>query len=728
MSFTKKSYIIIAVFGLFLTNTQATVFKPLPTDIQEPSGIYDTSQPDVLTVGIKTIIGSGPCVPGDYSGCTLSDVNNDTDATDDFKPEVKIHFTADDFPDEGKVSNATLRLRGSSSRYEDLKSYRIKLDSKKDLWRGERNLQLNKHLSDLTRVRNKLSFDLMTTIPNLPSLRTQFVHFFIDDEDYGLYTHVERVGKEYLIRRKWDKDSNIYKAEDFDFTMNDALLIDGEGKPLDESAFETILEIKRGDDARNLIDMIKAVSDEKNDFKRDVLDKYFNLNNFLTWEAVNILMGNTDVTTYNFYLLNPKDSDTFYFLPWDFDSTWGYDWQPTIVEGNFVPAKRYQGPHNLWATAFGKRFLSQPGALELLNEAVKEIKEKYLTPSIIKRYTDSYYNLVFPLISTYPDIDYLDTNQDTEAKMFAEYNEVYEGLVEAVQRNYDRFLKEQNSPMPFHIDTPYLEGTDIVFTWEDAVDLQNDNVTYDLEISDSPEFKSNNIKFSMKDLKNNTFTTQWMLPHGVYYYRVIARDTSNPRENWQLAFEEYYDSKTDFTAYGVVRFKINADGTLLPPEAEKIIIDGKQKDWKGVKYWRDPDDISSKKAVDWRKAWFTEDMNNIYLAYRNDSNINKDKLWAWHVYMDTDDNADSGYLMGSLGAEYLLEGDLLWKYTGNGETWSWQQAGMVEYAVKRKFAEFSIPKRILENPSGYKFLFYGANSYLVKDTQIDTMTIHPEKP
>lgn len=566
MNLNKKTRLLTAPICLFFASAQASVFVPLPDDIQEPAGIYYPSPPDVLRVNVRTVPGSGPCVPGDYSGCTLDDVNNDIDATDNFKPEIKIHFTADDFPNDGKPSNATLRLRGGSSRLDEMKSYRIKLDSKKDLWRGERRLQLNKHSSDLTRVRNKLSFDLMMTIPHLPSVRTQFVNLFIDGTDYGLYTHVEHVGKEYLIRRNWDKDSGVYKAENFDFTMREELLLDAQGKPQNEDAFETVLEIKRGDDHRKLLEMIQAVNDKSNDFETDVLNKYFNLNNFLTWEAVIILMGNTDVTTYNYYLFSPKGTDTFYFLPWDFDSTWGYDWQPSIVEGNYTPAKRYQGPHNLWATAFGRRFLSQPGALDLLNQAVKEIKENYLTPQIIEDYTRSYYGLVFPFISRYPDIEHLSTNQPTEAKILAEYNMVYGELVDAVQRNYDRFLKAQHSPMPFHINPPSLDGKHITFTWEAAVDLQGNQVTYDLEIADKPQFAPGDIKFSMKNLTDTTYSMQWMLPKGDYYYRIIARDMSNPEENWQLAFEEHYVETEDFTAYGVVPFSINIDGTDAPPE------------------------------------------------------------------------------------------------------------------------------------------------------------------
>jgi len=55
----------------------------------------------------------------------------------------------------------------------------------------------------------------------------------------------------------------------------------------------------------------------------------------------------------------------------------------------------------------------------------------------------------------------------------------------------------------------------------------------------------------------------------------------------------------------------------------------------------------------------------------------------WQVFLDTDQNAKTGYRGGglALGAEYLLQGDTggarLWRYTGSGTDWSW-----IEVAAK----------------------------------------------
>ena len=84
-----------------------------------------------------------------------------------------------------KVPNATVQIRGqTSSRYAQ-KNYKIELKKNKGTWRGQRTINLNKHMEEGMRFRNKLSYDLLKGIPELLSLRTQFVHLYVKDETEG---------------------------------------------------------------------------------------------------------------------------------------------------------------------------------------------------------------------------------------------------------------------------------------------------------------------------------------------------------------------------------------------------------------------------------------------------------------------------------------------------------------------------------------------------------------
>ncbi len=44
---------------------------------------------------------------------------------------------------------------------------------------------------------------------------------------------------------------------------------------------------------------------------------------------------------------------------------------------------------------------------------------------------------------------------------------------------------------------------------------------------------------------------------------------------------------------------------------------------------------------------------------------------GFQVFMDTDQNPSTGYLVNGIGADYLLENDTLNQYLGNGSDWNW---------------------------------------------------------
>lgn len=96
MKKTVPSQLHLITAGILSTSislsASAGVFSPLPTDISEPAGTYLPLSNSPLRADIKTIIGTGPCEIDNYSGCTLTDVNNDIDSTDKFKPEIKVHI------------------------------------------------------------------------------------------------------------------------------------------------------------------------------------------------------------------------------------------------------------------------------------------------------------------------------------------------------------------------------------------------------------------------------------------------------------------------------------------------------------------------------------------------------------------------------------------------------------------------------------------------------------
>jgi len=62
----------------------------------------------------------------------------------------------------------------------------------------------------------------------------------------------------------------------------------------------------------------------------------------------------------------------------------------------------------------------------------------------------------------------------------------------------------------------------------------------------------------------------------------------------------------------------------------------------------------------------------------------------YRTYLDTDVNAGTGFAIGGIGADYLLEAGLLWHYVGPG--WNWTQIGGVTYSNANNTASWTVAR------------------------------------
>jgi len=518
--------------------------------VKDNPAVYAVEENKVIKASIVTTDGA-------YS---FADVNAD-DGTALVAPEIDAHLeVAGSYPNDGKANNATLRLRGKSSRLASQKSYRVKLLKDMPAWRSEGTLQLNKHPFDLTRVRNKLAFDLFRDIPHIPSLRTQFMQISITNKDkngaqyasadYGLFTHVEKLGTHYLKKRNLATGSNLYKVENFEFRLNDALKLDDKGAPINKVEFEKVLTIE--EDSKNhkkLVEMLTALNNPATNF--DVFfAKYFDKSNYLTWLSTSILMGNRDTVNQNFALYQPEGSDKFYFLPWDYDGALGFEGQPDIKAANNLYSQWQLSASNWWDVPLHRHFLQDPKHLAELKLAVEEIQTKYLTEAKLKAKLDGYKALVSPFIDSSPDKDGLPTISTDKHK---EWDEEYQRIATIVKSNQETFLTALETPMPFYLAAELLAANEMRLGWDTAVDLQGDSVTYTVQVSTTPDFKA----FVKNETTQATEIIMPKLANGVYYLKVIAKDSKG---NIQVAFD-----RTDIagkTYFGIYDFEVKTDSVV----------------------------------------------------------------------------------------------------------------------------------------------------------------------
>lgn len=457
------------------------------------------------------------------------------------------------------VTNATIQIRGSGTSMRPQKSYKIEMFDGAGRWREQKTIALNKHISDPTRARNKLSFDLLKAIPNTTSLRTQFVHLYVKDEtsdppaqayvDYGLFTQVEQPNQRFLRNHYLDRYGQLYKTIMFEFFRYPDQLRAADDPLYDPIAFETVLEIKGNQDHTKLIQMLDDVNNWAIPIE-DTFEKYFNAENYFTWMAFNILVGNVDTNAQNFYLYSPQNSQTWYFMPWDYD---GAFFRQAEISVEYSPLAI--GVSNYWGAVLHQRVLMAPQYREKLHEKVLEVLE-ILTPERLKSMTDIYRPVTDRYVDQMPDVAYLPAT-------LAQYDQAYSIIPNEPQLNYAYFLESLEKPMPFFLGTPEeieSEGT-FRFAWGEAYDFDAEEITYHFLVATDWNFENVVLEATLVD--RNQIVAPKLEP-GLYFWRVLATNESGQT---QVPFDDYIDS-TSHRHSGMKYLYVSPEGDILERQRE----------------------------------------------------------------------------------------------------------------------------------------------------------------
>lgn len=495
----------------------------------------------------------------DNTKYTFSDLNKDTSANDDFMPEVKVIFQEGNKngPVNGKYgygitdANAEMRIRGSSTRNAEQKSYKITLNKKVNEWDGFSEINLNKHPYDYTRMRNKLSFDYFMKINNFSSLRTQFVNLYIKDltkntpdsrfVNYGLFTQIEQPDKNFLKVRKLDTSGNLYKTKFFEFLRYEDHIINSEDEDYNEDEFEEILEIKGGKDHTALINMLDDVNNEDLDIN-DVVQKHFNRDNYLTWLAVNLIMGNIDTNSQNFYLYKPGNSSTWYFMPWDYDGAWGYYNQ--FGQNSSRPTWQ-NGLSNYGGVVLHKRFFADKNNVNDLIKKVDKLR-KIINKKDTQEMLKNYYNTIIEYVSVEPDKKVLLHKNELPVRV------EMERIPEVIEKNIKNFNDSIKTPMPVFTGGPFNgEGSEKFISWNNSYCPNGQKVSYSVSLATDPEFK--NIVDEVKDINGSLYYLKNIKP-GKYYFKLNLKGEDGTT---QTSFDRYKDEngKKYFGVKEVVIFR-----------------------------------------------------------------------------------------------------------------------------------------------------------------------------
>ncbi|MBQ4529718.1 MAG: CotH kinase family protein [Lachnospiraceae bacterium] len=441
--------------------------------------------------------------------------------------------------------NATIRVRGNSSRGDTYKSYKVKFSNENDNFLGQKSLNINKHSEDVTKIATKMETALLAEIDNIASYRTYFMRVWIRDaslpkeqqkfEYYGLYTEIEQPNKTYLETRGLSSTGSMYKARNFSFDLVDELK-DVDDPGYKEEEFETVLTIREAENHKKLLEMLEAVNDETNNFE-EVFHKYFNEDNYLTWLAFNLLLGNDDIINHNFIIYNPGNSETWYFIPWDFDGTLHFgEYESSLMK---LPTS-LKGGQKLNQSILHRRYFRMEGSMEKIQKKMEELLENNVTRSKVTGLINGYKRVLDKTVSLEPDISLLEMPPN-ELPIYLD--SLYDGILD----NYEAFKIANQYPVPMYVAQPAKNSNGTIrFSWQPSYSYQGYPVTYNLQLF--TDYNMTNMVLEAKNIVDTHYDTPSPLERGTYYLKVTAVDSKGHE---QLSMERFETMLTDVKGLNV---------------------------------------------------------------------------------------------------------------------------------------------------------------------------------
>ncbi len=456
------------------------------------------------------------------------------------------------------VPNATVCVRGQTSSRNVQKSYKVRIKDGKGTYRDMQTVPLNKYVIDDLRFRNKLVFDLMQPVPQMTSIRSQFVHLYVKDEtaggsgafeDYGLFTRLEQMNKDYLENHGLDRKGYLYKVVNFEFYAYDPLMVVENDPDFDPWAFEAILKPKGDTNHAKLREILETVNDYTTPIE-DIVEKHFDIENISYFMAYQMLVGNYDVGARNEYIYSPLNSEKWYFLSWDCDDSF---FRTENDMTNYSDGESWEcGITQLTNVVLFNRILKIPEYRDALTAAINDLRTNYLTREKITKLVDGYKAIVIPYITTMPDNAYWDMTLDT-------YEYVADHLPDEIEYNYQVYVDSLEKPWPFYVGLPQMtDDGRMRINWDVSYDMDGEDITYTCILSRNTEFTDVIAQADDVSIPECYFDVD--LPPGEYYIRVIAKNESG----YTMECFDYFNKDPTLRGkrYGCFPFLRNADGTF----------------------------------------------------------------------------------------------------------------------------------------------------------------------
>jgi spore coat protein H len=221
-------------------------------------------------------------------------------------------------------------------------------------------------------IRNKLSLDLFQSFGTLAPA-SQFIRININDQYQGVYLRLESVDDLFLKKRDLPLGAIYYAVNNnANFSLISRITNDAKNSLMDgyQCKCGTIF------DDECLIDFINMINNTAPDEFASKISNYLSVDRYLRWLAIAVCTQNMDGFVKNYALYRNPHTQLFEIIPWDYDATFGRDWNGEIMEFDTVPLEGYN--------TLTKKLLEVPEFRNLYRRLMEELLDTLFTPAFLE--------------------------------------------------------------------------------------------------------------------------------------------------------------------------------------------------------------------------------------------------------------------------------------------------------------------------------------------------------
>jgi len=243
-------------------------------------------------------------------------------------PNNELEYSCEVSLMNSKHTGVGIQIHGASSRSYSKKSFKIDFKDNPPTvnlfnYPGDRDEELksvilNAAWVDSTFLRNKLSADLTRELGG-KAPRIVYAEVYVNNNYYGFYLLMEKIGKPFFKSQGWSKDGNLYKAisHDSNFQMKSNPLLGYEKKNNEEGP---------SNDIGNLLSTLDKTPKTFADWEKSV-SPIFSIRDWFVYCFVHVYSNDFDGFDKNYYLYHDlSHSFPFRVILWDSDASWGHTW------------------------------------------------------------------------------------------------------------------------------------------------------------------------------------------------------------------------------------------------------------------------------------------------------------------------------------------------------------------------------------------------------------------